>query len=137
MAADLRKSYSEDDLPTAPWRFPLSFIPFLVLYVFLSKVRISPKVTIACNGFCLLRHTKIWLARDIISYNGTMFSRVLACTQFENSSYTYCYAHLHKIPIQCVSSFSLNYNVTIMHLSIYSPTTPLMQAHTCAGASYI
>ena len=79
MAADLRKSYSEDDLPTAPWRFPLSFIPFLVLYVFFSKVRISPKVTIACNGFCLLRHTKIWLARDIIS-NGTMFSRVLACT---------------------------------------------------------
>ena len=74
MAADLRKSYSEDDLPR---RFPLSFIPFLVLYVFLSKVRISPKVTIACNGFCLLRHTKIWLARDIISYNGTMFSRVL------------------------------------------------------------
>ena len=80
MAADLRKSYSEDDLLTAPWRFPLSFIPFLVLYVFLSKVRISPKVTIACNGFCLLRHTKIWLARDIISYNGTMLSHVLACT---------------------------------------------------------
>ena len=74
MVADLRKSYSEDNLPTAPWRFPLSFIPFLVLYVFLIKVRISPKVTIACNGFCLLRHTKIWLARDIISYNGTMFS---------------------------------------------------------------
>ena len=48
--------------------------------LFLSKVRISPKVTIACNGFCLLRHTKTWLARDIISYNGTMFSRVLACT---------------------------------------------------------
>ena len=66
MAAVLRKSYSEGDLPTAPWRFPLSFIPFLVLYVFLSKVRISPKVTIACNGFCLLRHTKTWLARDII-----------------------------------------------------------------------
>ena len=81
MAADLRKSYSsEDDLATAPWRFPLSFIPFLVLYVFLSKVRISPEVTIACNGFCLLRHIKIWLACDIISYNGTMFSRVLACT---------------------------------------------------------
>ena len=47
--------------------------------LFLSKVRISPKVTIACNGFCLLRHTKTWLARDIISYNGTMFSRVLYC----------------------------------------------------------
>ena len=82
MAADLRKSYSEDDLPTAPWRFPLSFIPFLVLYVFLSKVRISPEVTIACNSFCLLRHTKTWLARDIISCStsGTMFSHVLACT---------------------------------------------------------
>ena len=82
MAADLRKCYSEDDLPTAPWRlsFPLSFIPFLVLYVFLSKMRMSPKVTIACNGFCLLRHTKTWLARDIISFSGTMFSRILACT---------------------------------------------------------
>ena len=80
MAADLRKCYSEDDLPTAPWRFPLSLIAFLVLYVFLSKVRMSPKVTIACNGFCLLRHTKTWLARDIISYSGKMFSRVLACT---------------------------------------------------------
>ena len=41
--------------------------------LFLSKVRISPKVTIACNGFCLLRHTKTWPARDIISYSGTMF----------------------------------------------------------------
>ena len=80
MAADLRKCYSEDDLPTTPWRFPLSFIPFLVLYVFLSKVRMSPKVTIACNGFCLLRHAKAWLARDIISYSGTMFSRILTCT---------------------------------------------------------
>ena len=80
MTADLRKCYSEDDLPTAPWRFPLSFIPFLVLYIFLSKVRISPKVTIACNSFCLLRHTKIWLTCDIISYSGTMFSCVLTCT---------------------------------------------------------
>ena len=82
MAADLRKCYSEDNLPTAPWRFPLSFIPFLVLYVFLSKVRISSEVTIACKGFCLLRHTKTWLARDIIiiSYSGTMFSCILACT---------------------------------------------------------
>ena len=81
MAADLRKCYSEDDLPTAPWRFPLSFIPFLVLYVFLSKVRMSPKVTIACNGFGLLRHTKTWLARDIISYSGTtMFLYIIACT---------------------------------------------------------
>ena len=30
MAADLRKCYLEDNLPTAPWRFPLSFIPFLI-----------------------------------------------------------------------------------------------------------
>ena len=54
MAAHLRKSYSEDDLPTAPWRFP----SFPCSSLFLSKVQISPKVTIACNGFCLLRHTK-------------------------------------------------------------------------------
>ena len=67
MVADLRKCCSEDDLPTAPWRFLLSFIPFLVLLCSLSKVRISPKVTIACVGFCLLRHTKAWLACDIIS----------------------------------------------------------------------
>ena len=40
----------------------------------------SPKATIACNGFCLLRHTKTWLACDIISYSGTKFSRILACT---------------------------------------------------------
>ena len=40
----------------------------------------SPKVTIACNGFCLLCHTKTWLARDIISYSGMMSSRVLVCT---------------------------------------------------------
>ena len=45
--------------------------------LFLSKVRISPKVTIACNGFCLFRHTKTWLARDIISNSCTLFSRVL------------------------------------------------------------
>ena len=67
MAADLRKCCSEDDLPTAPWRFPLSFIPFLVPLYSFRKVRISPKVMIACNGFCLLHHTKAWLARDIIS----------------------------------------------------------------------
>ena len=44
--------------------------------LFLSKVRISPKVTvtIACNGFCLLRHTKTRPARDIISYD------VFTCT---------------------------------------------------------
>ena len=41
----------------------------------------SPKVTIACNGFCLLCHTKTWLARDIIiiSYSGMMFSHT-PCT---------------------------------------------------------
>ena len=73
MAADLQKCYSEDDLPTAPWRFHLSFI--VLLYSF-SKVRISPKVTIACNSFCLLHHTKTWLAPDIINYSGMMFSCV-------------------------------------------------------------
>ena len=58
-------------------------IPFilhsLVLYVFLSKVRMLPKVTIPCNGFCLLRHTNTWLAGDIISYSGMMlmFSHIL------------------------------------------------------------
>ena len=77
MAAHLRKSYSEDNLPAAPWRFPLYFIPFLVLLYSLARCEFHPKVTIACNGFCLLRHTKTWLARDIISYSGTMFSRVL------------------------------------------------------------
>ena len=77
MAADLQKCCSEDDLPTAPWGFLLSFIPFLVLLYSFSKVLFSPKVTIACYGFCLLRHTKIWLARDIISYSGVMFSHVL------------------------------------------------------------
>ena len=80
MAADLQKCYSEDDLLTAPWRFLLSFIPFLVLLYSFSKVRISPKVTIANNGFCLLCQTKTWLARDIISHSGTMFLPVLACT---------------------------------------------------------
>ena len=77
MAADLQKYYSEDDLPTALWRFLLSFIPFFVLLYSFSKVRISPKVTIACNSFCLLRHTKTWLAGDIITYSGMMFSCVL------------------------------------------------------------
>ena len=48
--------------------------------LFLSQVRISPKVTIACNGFCLFSHTKTWLACDIISYSGMMFSSVLVCT---------------------------------------------------------
>ena len=61
-------------------------IPFILhsfpcsLCIPYSKVQMSPKVTIAYNGFCLLRHTKTWLARDIISYSGTMFSRILAYT---------------------------------------------------------
>ena len=61
-------------------------IPFILhsvpcSFLFLSKVRISPKVTIACNGFCLLHHTKTWLTRDIISCaSGTMFLCVIACT---------------------------------------------------------
>ena len=44
----------------------------------------SPKVTIACNGFCLLRHTKTWLARDIISYSGENknFGESKACCIF-------------------------------------------------------
>ena len=36
--ANLRNCCSEDDLPTAPWRFLLSFIPFLVLLYSFSKV---------------------------------------------------------------------------------------------------
>ena len=31
---------------------------------------------IACNSFCLLRHTKTWLAHG---YSGTIFLHVLAC----------------------------------------------------------
>ena len=81
MVADLRKCCSEDDLSTVPWRFLLSFLPFLVLLYSFSKVQISPKVTIACCGFCLLRHTKTWLARDIINYSGAMFLHVLYAKQ--------------------------------------------------------
>ena len=46
---------------------PFILHPFLVPLYSFSKVRISSKVTIACNSFCLLCHTKAWLARDIIS----------------------------------------------------------------------
>ena len=46
---------------------PFILLLFLVLLYSFSKVGISPKVTIACNGFCLLRHTKAWLACDVIS----------------------------------------------------------------------
>ena len=54
-------------------------IPFILhsLPYSFGKVRISPKVTIACNGFCLLRHIKTWLARDIISYK---WHDVFVCT---------------------------------------------------------
>ena len=38
MAVDLRKCCSEDDLPTAPWRFLLSSFSFLVLFYSFSKV---------------------------------------------------------------------------------------------------
>ena len=34
-------------------------------------------MTIAYYYFCLLRHAKTWLARDIISYSGTMARRLL------------------------------------------------------------
>ena len=57
---------------------PFILLPFLVLLYSFSKVRISPKVTIACNGFCLLRHTKAWLAHDIISL--IQWHDVFACT---------------------------------------------------------
>ena len=67
MVPDLRKCCSEDDLPTAPWRFLLSFIPFLVLLYSFSKVRISPKVTISLLWLLLITSRKTWLARDIIS----------------------------------------------------------------------
>ena len=40
----------------------------------------SPKVTITCNDFCLLRNTKPWLARDIISYSGMMLLHVFVYT---------------------------------------------------------
>ena len=54
---------------------PFILYSFIVLYIFLSKVHAN--LTEACNGFCLLRHTKTWLARDIISYSGMMFSCTL------------------------------------------------------------
>ena len=88
MAVDLRKCCSKDDLPTTPWRFLLSFIPFLVLLYSFSKVRISPKVTIAYYGFCLLRHTKTWLARDIVSYSSTMFLHVYTLLLCEFRDYS-------------------------------------------------
>ena len=56
---------------------PFILLPFLVLLYSFSKVRISPKVTIACNGCCLLRHTKAWLAHDII--NNNQFNTVARC----------------------------------------------------------
>ena len=64
-----RFTYCAMAIPFILHSFPCSSL-------FLSKVRISPKVTIACNRFCLLRYTKTWLARDIISYSGTMFAHV-------------------------------------------------------------
>ena len=63
--------------PRKPRNFSASKLSWYMVYSF-SKVQISPKVTIACNGFCLLRHTKAWLTRDIIS----LIQRhdVFACT---------------------------------------------------------
>ena len=94
MAAHLRKCCFEDDLPTAPWRFLLSFIPFLVLLYSLSKVRISPKVTIACNGFCLLRHIKAWLARDIIGLIHVQWHNVYACTLLHHELRDYSHGQI-------------------------------------------
>ena len=37
MAADLRKCCSEDDLPTAPWRFFYSSLPSLFFYIPLAR----------------------------------------------------------------------------------------------------
>ena len=117
MAADLRKCYSEDDLPTAPWRFPLSFIPFLVLYVFLSKLRISPKVTIACNGFCLMRHTKTWPACDIISY-------VFACTLLHRELRDYSLGQIAFAVFRAL--FAITQLVLI--ITFYAPAKRLLNA---------
>ena len=80
-------------------------IPF-ILHSFLSKVRILPKVTIACNGFCLLRHTKTWLARDIISYSGTMFSRVLAYTLLHRELWDYSLGQIAFAVFESMASHS-------------------------------
>ena len=45
----------------------------------LLRLLFITKVMIACYGFCLSRHTKTWLARDIISYSGMMFCTLLHC----------------------------------------------------------
>ena len=107
MAAYLRKYCSEDDLPTAPWRFLLSFIPFLVPLYSFSKVRISPKVTIACNGFCLLHHTKAWLARDIISL--IQWHDVFACTLLrELRDYT-AVSHFYALSLRVAKTCGMEY----------------------------
>ena len=109
MAADLQKCCSEDDLPTAPWRFLLSFIPFLVPLYSFSKVRISPKVTIACNGFCLLCHTKAWLARDIISL--IQWHNVFACTLLHRELRDYS---LRQIAFVFFERYLLSHNCFVM-----------------------
>ena len=64
---DLWKCCSEDDLPTVPWWFLLSFIPLPCSSLFLQQgVNHTLMVMIACYGFCLLHHTKSWLACDIL-----------------------------------------------------------------------
>ena len=72
--ADLRKFCSTYRTMVIPF----ILLPFLVLLYSFSKVRISPKVMIACNGFCLLRHIKAWLAHDIISL--IQWHDVFVCT---------------------------------------------------------
>ena len=119
MAADLRKCYSEDDLPTAPWRFPLSFIPFLVPYMFLSKVQISPKVTIACNGFSLLRHTKLGLILIFLIYNLPSSSRQMpffptgAKRMAQYNTYIHTYIHtIHTYIHTIINSYMYLYTIT-------------------------
>ena len=88
---------------------PFILHPFLVLYIFLRKVRISPKVMIACNGFCLLRHTKPWLARDIISiiqwhdvFACTLLHRELRDYPWTNSFWHYLLSHCyHTAALSC------------------------------------
>ena len=107
-----RKCCSEDDLPTAPWRFLLSFIPFLVLLYSFSKVRISPKVTIACYGFCLLCHAKAWLARDIISL--IQWHDVFACTLLHHELRDYS---LRQIAFSSVICYHIAITQLLCHVS--------------------
>ena len=59
------ESYSEI------WKFGNLFRNLEIYAVYpnfeISSKKFSSEGPPACNGFCLLRHTKAWLARDIIS----------------------------------------------------------------------